>query len=67
MLFADIKGSTELIASLDPEAARDLLDPALHLMMEAVHRIMGAYDQAIAAAQRASRLPWATGMSSCTR
>ena len=37
VLFADIKGSTELIASLDPEAARHL-DPALHLMMDAVHR-----------------------------
>src|SRR5438094_9316553 len=28
VLFADIKGSTELIASLDPEAARRLLAPA---------------------------------------
>jgi hypothetical protein len=36
VLFADLKGSTELIAGLDPEAARRLLDPALHLMMEAV-------------------------------
>jgi tetratricopeptide (TPR) repeat protein len=30
VLFADLKGSTELIASLDPEAARRLPDPALH-------------------------------------
>jgi len=30
VLFADLKGSMELIASLDPEAARRLLDPALH-------------------------------------
>ena len=29
VLFADLKGSTELIAGLDPEAARQLLDPAL--------------------------------------
>ena len=29
VLFADLKGSTELIADLDPEAARQLLDPAL--------------------------------------
>ena len=28
VLFADLKGSTELIADLDPEAARQLLDPA---------------------------------------
>ena len=33
VLFADIKGSTELIAGLDPEEARTLLDPALRLMM----------------------------------
>ena len=29
VLFADLKGSTELIAGLDPEEARQLLDPAL--------------------------------------
>jgi hypothetical protein len=29
VLFADLKGSTELIQSLDPEEARALLDPAL--------------------------------------
>ena len=34
VLFADLKGSTELIADLDPEAARQLLDPALHRMMD---------------------------------
>jgi len=33
VLFADLKGSTELIADLDPEAAQHLLDPALHTMM----------------------------------
>src|SRR5262249_7530794 len=38
VLFADLKGSTELIEGLDPEEARQLLDPALHVMMEAVHR-----------------------------
>ena len=47
VLFADIKGSTELIASLDPEAARRLLDPALHLMMEAVHRYEGTVNQVL--------------------
>src|SRR3989442_5453160 len=40
-LFADIKGSMELIEDLDPEEARHLIDPALHLMMEAVHRYEG--------------------------
>jgi hypothetical protein len=37
-LFADIKGSTELMEDLDPEAARAIIDPALTLMMDAVHR-----------------------------
>src|SRR5262245_32212941 len=40
-LFADIQDSTALIEDLDPEAARRLLDPALQLMMEAVHRYEG--------------------------
>ena len=38
VLFADLKGSTELIEGLDPEEARRLLDPALHVMMDALHR-----------------------------
>src|SRR6516165_11967569 len=33
-LFADIKGSMELIEDLDPEEARSIVDPALKLMME---------------------------------
>src|SRR5689334_2748060 len=40
-LFADIKGSTELMRDLDPEEARAIIDPVLHLMMEAVHRYGG--------------------------
>lgn len=36
-LFADIKGSMELIEGLDPEEARAIVDPALKLMMDAVH------------------------------
>jgi class 3 adenylate cyclase len=40
-LFADIKGSTELIRELDPEEARAAIDPVLQLMMEAVHRYDG--------------------------
>ena len=40
-LFADIKDSTGLIEDLDPEAARRLIDPALQLMMDAVHRYEG--------------------------
>ena len=40
-LFADIKGSMELLEELDPEDARAIVDPALQLMMEAVHRYDG--------------------------
>ena len=40
-LFADIKGSTEMIRDLDPEEARAIVDPVLHLMMAAVHRYGG--------------------------
>ena len=40
-LFADIKGSTELMADLDPEQARTIIDPALQLMIDAVHRYDG--------------------------
>ena len=38
VLFADIKGSMELLADRDPEEARKLLDPVIEHMMEAVHR-----------------------------
>jgi len=40
-LFADIKGSMELMEDLDPEEARGIIDPALQLMMDAVHRYEG--------------------------
>jgi class 3 adenylate cyclase len=40
-LFADIQDSTALIADLDPQAARRLIDPALQLIMDAVHRYEG--------------------------
>ena len=42
VLFADMKGSLELLADRDPEEARKLLDPVLERMMEAVHRYEGA-------------------------
>ncbi|MBV8452053.1 MAG: zinc ribbon domain-containing protein, partial [Deltaproteobacteria bacterium] len=40
-LFADIKGSMELMEALDPEDARKIVDPALKLMMDAVRRYDG--------------------------
>jgi predicted ATPase/class 3 adenylate cyclase len=41
VLFADMKGSMELLADRDPEEARKLLDPVIVHMMEAVHRYEG--------------------------
>jgi class 3 adenylate cyclase/tetratricopeptide (TPR) repeat protein len=45
VLFADLKGSMELLADRDPEEARRLLDPVLEQMMEAVHRYEGTVNQ----------------------
>src|SRR4029450_3677200 len=47
VLFADLKDSTELIRGLDPEAAQQLLDPATHHMMDAVHRFEGTVNQVL--------------------
>jgi len=45
VLFADLKGSMELLADRHPEDARKLLDPVLEHMMEAVHRYEGTVNQ----------------------
>jgi class 3 adenylate cyclase len=45
VLFADLKGSMELLADRDPEEARQLLDPVLERMMDAVHRYEGTVNQ----------------------
>jgi class 3 adenylate cyclase/tetratricopeptide (TPR) repeat protein len=45
VLFADLKGSMELLADRDPEEARKILDPVLAHMMEAVHRYEGTVNQ----------------------
>ena len=45
VLFADLKGSMELLADRDPEEARKLLDPVIEHMMEAVHRYEGTVNQ----------------------
>jgi class 3 adenylate cyclase/tetratricopeptide (TPR) repeat protein len=47
VFFADIKDSTRLIEGLDPEAAQRLLDPAIHIMMHAVHRYEGTVNQVL--------------------
>jgi class 3 adenylate cyclase/tetratricopeptide (TPR) repeat protein len=45
ILLADLKGSMELLAGRDPEEARQLLDPVLERMMEAVHHYEGTVNQ----------------------
>src|SRR6516164_5556452 len=45
VVFADLKGSMELLADRDPEEARKLLDPVLERMMEAVHYYEGTVNQ----------------------
>jgi class 3 adenylate cyclase len=45
VLFADLKGSMELLADRDPEEARGVLDPVLERMMEAVHHYEGTVNQ----------------------
>ncbi len=37
-LFGDINSSVEFMEGVDPEEARAIVDPALRLMMDAVHR-----------------------------
>jgi class 3 adenylate cyclase len=45
VLFADLKGSMEFLAGIDPEEARKILDPVLERMMEAVHHYEGTVTQ----------------------
>src|SRR5712692_9821190 len=45
VLFADLKGSMEMLADRDPEEARKILDPVLSHMMDAVHRYEGTVNQ----------------------
>jgi class 3 adenylate cyclase len=45
VLFADLKGSMELLADRDPEEARQLLDPVLERMMPVLERMMAAVHQ----------------------
>jgi class 3 adenylate cyclase/tetratricopeptide (TPR) repeat protein len=47
ILFADVKGSLELLADRDPEEARQILDPVLERMMEAVHYYEGTVNQVL--------------------
>ncbi len=45
VLFADVKGSMQLLANRDPEEARELLDAVLARMIAAVHLYEGTVNQ----------------------
>jgi class 3 adenylate cyclase len=47
VLFADIRDSTSLVEGLDPEEAQKIIDPVLHVMMDAVHRYEGTVNQVL--------------------
>src|SRR5215470_453860 len=47
VLFADIRGSMELLAHRDVEAAQKLMDPVLERMIEAVHRYEGTVNRVL--------------------
>src|SRR6266481_274631 len=47
VLFADIRGSTNVVEGLDPEEAQKLIDPVLQVMMDAVHRYEGTVNQVL--------------------
>ena len=47
VLFADLKGSMEILANRDPEEARRVLDPVLERMMDAVHQYEGTVNQVL--------------------
>src|SRR3990172_4392110 len=46
-LFADLRGSMELLEGMDPEEARRLMDPAVQIMMDAVHRYEGTVNHVL--------------------
>ena len=47
VLFADLKGSLEILADRDPEDARKVLDAVIERMIEAVHHYEGTVNQVL--------------------
>jgi class 3 adenylate cyclase/pimeloyl-ACP methyl ester carboxylesterase len=47
VLFADIKGSLAIIEGADPEEASGILDGAIRVMMDAVHRYEGTVNRVL--------------------
>jgi hypothetical protein len=65
VLFADLKGSMELLADRDPEDARAILDPVLTLMMDAVHRYEGTVNQVMEVGAEGRRDHWSHTLYLC--
>jgi hypothetical protein len=61
-LFADIRGSMDLMEELDPEEARAIVDPALRLMIDSVHH--SRFESALIPARS---LSVRSGPTTCTR
>jgi class 3 adenylate cyclase/tetratricopeptide (TPR) repeat protein len=47
ILFADVKGSTDLVQHMDAEAVSSLLDPVQRMMMDAVHAYEGTVNEVL--------------------
>ena len=58
VLFADLKGSMELLADCDPEQARQLLDLVLERLMAAMHRAEGNANPYAGDGAEGCRHPW---------
>jgi hypothetical protein len=58
VLFADLKGSLELLTDCDPEDACQLLDPVLERMMAAMHRADGTANPCAGDGAEGCRTPW---------
>jgi surface antigen len=58
VLFADLKGSTDLIAGLDPEEARQLLDPALQAIMKDYQVVEWRFKNGSVRAAQSLRIPY---------
>ena len=54
-LFADLRGSMDLLEEFDPEEARRLMDPAVQMMMDAVHRFEGTVNHVLGDRARTHR------------
>jgi class 3 adenylate cyclase len=58
VLFADLKGSMELLADRDPDEARQLLDRVLEHRMAAMHRSEGNANPLTGGGAGGCRNPW---------